>query len=134
MFGKKKAAAEPVSEADAAERKAAKAAKRALFMAAGRVGVQLKNDGTTFFRYGQDPVPVEGAMVTVDRGEAAKRITATRVALAGPFALAMKKNATKLFITIEGLDGSAMMREVGAGKEAHARAFATLINSRGGYI
>lgn len=120
MFGDKKTPAEKA------------AAKRItdLKIAAGVLGIRVVNDGATFRLMGQDDVPVAGARVTVDRGEAAKRITATRVALTGIFALALKKDSTKLFITIEGADGSAMLREVGAGATGKAAVFATMVNSR----
>jgi hypothetical protein len=75
-------------------------------------------------------VPVAGATITVDRGEAAKRITATRVALAGPFALLMKKDTTQLFITIEGTDGSVMILGCSAKKELAARKFAALVHAQ----
>ncbi|WP_405560668.1 hypothetical protein [Streptomyces sp. NBC_01180] len=111
------------------EEKAIALRRRNLYMASGHVGIRLRKDDT-FFLYGQSPVPVEGAIVTIDRGEAAKRITASRVLLTGPFALAMKKDNTKLFITVEGVDGSALIKEIPAGKEAKARAFELMVNGR----
>jgi hypothetical protein len=47
----------------------------------------------------------------------------------GIFALALKKDTTKLFVTIEGADGSVMLREVGASKEGKARALAAAVTS-----
>lgn len=94
---------------------------------AGYLGIRVK-DGV-FKLIGQPDVPVTGAVVTVDRGEAAKRITATRVLTTGIFALALKKDTTKLFVTIEGVDGSVMCREVGAKKEGKARALAAAVAS-----
>jgi hypothetical protein len=94
---------------------------------AGLLGIRVK-DGE-FRLMGQAPVPVAGAVVTVDRGEAARRITATRVALTGIFALALKKDATRLWVTIEGADGSVMVREVPAKKEGKARALAAAVAS-----
>jgi hypothetical protein len=94
---------------------------------AGHLGIRVK-DGV-FKLMGQPDVPVAGATVTVDRGEAAKRITATRVLTTGIFALALKKDATRLFVTIEGADGSVMLREVAASKEGKARALAAAVTS-----
>lgn len=105
---------------------------RDLKMAAGVLGIRV-SDGM-FKLLGQPSVPVDGATVTVDRGDAAKRITATRVALTGIFALALKKDSTRLFITIEGADGSAMLREVPAKKEGKARTLATLVQSRNAVV
>jgi hypothetical protein len=47
----------------------------------------------------------------------------------GIFALALKKDTTKLFVTIEGADGSVMLREVKASKEGKARALAAAVTS-----
>jgi hypothetical protein len=92
---------------------------------AGLLGIRV-SDGH-FKLIGQPSVPVAGAVISVDRGEAAKRITATRVALTGIFALALKKDNTKLFVTIEGVDGSVMVREVPARKEIKARELAAAL-------
>ncbi|AUG87097.1 hypothetical protein HOS57_gp25 [Streptomyces phage AbbeyMikolon] len=110
------------------EEKAEATRLRNLRISAGVLGIRVVDDGATFRIFGQNDVPVAGARVTVDRGEAAKRITATRVALTGVFALALKKDNTKLFITVEGADGSALITEVSAGKEMKARTFATMVN------
>ncbi|WP_108934496.1 hypothetical protein [Streptomyces ardesiacus] len=118
MFGSKKT---PEEKAEATR-------LRNLRIAAGVLGIRVVDDGATFRIFGQNDVPVAGARVTVDRGEAAKRITATRVVLTGVFALALKKDNTKLFVTVEGADGSALIVEVGAGKEMKARTFATMVN------
>ncbi|MFE2245227.1 hypothetical protein [Streptomyces lavendulae] len=98
------------------------ALEKAIKLNAGLLGIRV-SDGH-FKLVGQPPVPVAGAVVTVDRGEVAKRITATRVALTGIFALALKKDNTKLFVTIEGSDGSVLVREVSAKKEIKARELA----------
>ncbi|EYT83986.1 hypothetical protein CF54_04065 [Streptomyces sp. Tu 6176] len=121
MFGSKKTNDE----------KAAAAALRELRLAAGGVGkMMIRKDPLRFTSPGQMDVPVVGATITVDRGEAAKRITATRVALAGPFALLMKKDATRMFLTIEGTDGSAMILGVSASKELAARKLALLVQTK----
>ncbi|MFD7257792.1 hypothetical protein [Streptomyces sp. NPDC059874] len=109
---------------DATDRKNA---EKAVKLNAGLLGIRV-SDGY-FKLVGQPAVPVAGAVVTVDRGEAAKRITATRVALTGIFALALKKDNTKLFVTIEGADGSVMVREVAAKKEEKARILAASLAS-----
>jgi len=93
-------------------------------------GMMVRKDPLRFTAPGQMDVPVKGAKVTIDRGEAAKRITAARVALAGPFALAMKKDTTRLFITIEGTDGSALLLDCPIKKEAAARKFAILVHTK----
>ncbi|MFJ2514682.1 hypothetical protein ACIQJX_35070 [Streptomyces griseoviridis] len=121
MFGNKKTP----------EEKAAAAALLDLRLAvAGVGGVMVRKEPLRFTAPGQMDVPVTGATITVDRGEAATRITATRVALAGPFALLMKKNSTQLFITIEGADGSAMILSCSAKKELDARKLAVLVHTK----
>ncbi|MFB7007878.1 MULTISPECIES: hypothetical protein [unclassified Streptomyces] len=122
MFGKKKTDDE----------KAASKALMELRLASSAVGGMLvRKDPLRFTAPGQMDVLVAGATITIDRGEAAKRITATRVALTGIFALALKKDSTKLFVTIEGADGeSAMLLECPAKREADARKFAMLVHTR----
>ncbi|MEU8671388.1 hypothetical protein AB0C71_31390 [Streptomyces anulatus] len=124
MFGNKK-----TDEEKAADREFS-----ALRLATAGVGSMLvRKDPLRFTAPGQMDVLVQGATVTIDRGEAARRITATRVVLTGVFALALKKDATKLWVTIEGADGqSAMLVECPAKREGHARKFATLVNARYG--
>lgn len=117
MFGSKKTD----------EEKAAKARYNKIRGAAAAAGVNVM--GGSFRAPNQEPVPVEGATVTIEKGEEAKaRITATRVALTGIFALFLKKDMNKLFITIEGADGGVLLQPVPARKEAQARVFATLVN------
>lgn len=117
MFGSKKTD----------EEKAAAARQRKLLGAAAAAGVTMM--GGKFKSPNQMDVPVNGARVTIEKGEEAKaRITATRVALTGIFALWLKKDMNQLFITIEGSDGEVLVQPVAARKEAQARAFATLVN------
>ncbi|MEU3507942.1 hypothetical protein ABZ733_08420 [Streptomyces longwoodensis] len=121
MFGSKKTP----------EEKAAAKAILDLRLAASAIGsIMIRKDPLRITTPGQTDVPVAGAKVTVDRGEAAKRITATRVALAGPFALLMKKDTTQLFVTIEGTDGSVMILGCPAKKELAARQFAALVHTQ----
>lgn len=108
--------------------------RRALMMSVSGMGIatgiNVSKDGTRLTCVGQSDVPIKGAKVTVDRGEAAKRVTATRVALVGIFALAVKKDTTKVFVTVEGADGSAFIATAPAKKEAGARKFAAAVHSR----
>ncbi|MET9425615.1 hypothetical protein ABZY06_33760 [Streptomyces sp. NPDC006540] len=111
-----------------AEDKAASAELLELRVAASTIGgLMVRKDPLRFTAPGQEDVPVYGATVTVDKGEAAKRVTLTRVALTGVFALLLKKDATALFVTIEGADGSAMILQCAARKELAARKFAMLV-------
>ncbi|MFD6180072.1 hypothetical protein [Streptomyces goshikiensis] len=117
MFGSKKTP----------EEKAAAARLSKIRGAAAAAGVTMF--GGKFRSPNQMDVPVEGATVTLERGEEAKaRITATRVALTGIFAVFLKKDMTKLFITIEGADGEVLVQPVAVSKEPQARVFATLVN------
>lgn len=116
MFGKKKTEDE----------KAAARRNRQIITAAAAAGLNVM--GGKFRAPGQEPVPVEGARITIERGEQAKaRVTATRVLLAGPFALLMKKDQNQLFITIENGE-HVMLAPVPARKEAQARVLATMVN------
>jgi hypothetical protein len=91
--------------------------------------LKIRKGPLRFTAFGQQAVPVAGARITVDRGESARRLTATRVALTGVFALALKKDVTKLFITVEGTDGSAMVVECPAKKEGAARRLGVLVQT-----
>ncbi|MFF5473343.1 hypothetical protein [Streptomyces achromogenes] len=115
MFGKK-----------SDEGKAAVKRQRQITAAAAAAGLTVM--GGQFRAPNQDPVPVDGARVTIERGEeAGKRVTATRVLLTGLFALALKKDMNQLFITIENGD-KVMLCPVSARKEAQARILATMVN------
>lgn len=116
MFGKKKTDDEKI---------AAKRMSR-IRVAAAAAGVNVLRG--KFHQAGQGSIPVEGSKVTIERGETArKRITATRVAFIGIFALWAKKEEQTLYITIEHPDG-VLLYPVDAKKESQARVFATLIN------
>ncbi|MEU2740236.1 hypothetical protein ABZ656_33985 [Streptomyces sp. NPDC007095] len=115
MFGKK------TDEEKAAAKRLAR-----IRVAAAATGVTVI--GGKFHQAGQESIPVEGSRVTIELGETArKRITATRVALTGIFALWLKKDETKLYITVEHPDG-VILYPVPARKEDKARVFATLVN------
>lgn len=108
------------------ERAAAKHLGKIRLVAAS-AGVTMM--GGNFKSAGQMNVPVEGATVTIEKGAEAKaRITATRVALTGIFALFLKKDMNKLFITIEGANGEVLVQPAAVKKEDKARIFATLVN------
>ncbi|MEU9470437.1 hypothetical protein AB0D78_28235 [Streptomyces avermitilis] len=116
MFGSKKTGDEKA------------AAKRMRQITATAAGAGLTVFGGQFRAPNQDPVPVDGAHITIERGEdAGKRVTATRVLLTGLFALALKKDMNQLFITIENGD-KVMLCPVPAKKEGAARILATMIN------
>lgn len=116
MFGRKKTD----------EEKAAAKHLGRIRVAAAATGVTAIGD--KFHQAGQAPIPIEGSRVTIELGETArKRITATRVALTGIFALWLKKDETKLYITIEHPEG-VILYPVPAKKEPQARVFATLVN------
>ncbi|MFF3190541.1 hypothetical protein [Streptomyces misionensis] len=116
MFGKKKTD----------EEKAAAKRLSRIRVAAAAAGVTVIGD--KFHQAGQEPIPVEGSRVTIELGEVArKRITATRVALTGIFALWLKKDESKLYITVEH-DQGVILYPVAAKKEPQARVFATLVN------
>ena len=121
MFGKKND-----------EEKAAAKRQRQITAAAASAGVTVM--GGKVRMPNQPSIPIEGAKVTIELGETArKRITATRVALIGIFALWAKKDMSQLFITIEhgggdGVEEGVVLVPVPARKEAQARVFATMVN------
>ncbi|MFI5685890.1 hypothetical protein [Streptomyces sp. NPDC051636] len=116
MFGKKKTP----------EEQAAAQRQRQLTAAAAAAGVTIM--GGKVRMPNQQAIPIEGARVTIEAGETArKRITAARVALIGIFAIWAKKDMSQLFITIEHEEGIVLV-PVPAKKEAQARIFATMVN------
>jgi hypothetical protein len=116
MFGPKKTDAE----------KAAAQRQRQITAAAASAGLTVMSG--KFRAPNQQPIPVEGSRITIERGEdAGKRVTATRVLLTGVFALLIKKDRTQLFITIENGE-QVMLCPVPAKKEAAARVLATIVN------
>ncbi|MEU0808783.1 hypothetical protein [Streptomyces sp. NPDC005970] len=116
MFGSKKTD----------EEKAAAKRQRQITAAAAAAGLTVM--GGKFRAPNQDPIAIDGARITIERGEeAGKRVTATRVLLTGLFALALKKDMNQLFITIEN-SNQVMMCPVPAKKEGAARILATMVN------
>lgn len=61
------------------------------------------------------------------------RVTATRVALTGPFALLLKKDRNKVYIAVETPDGDVLI-EASAKDETAARKFAARINQAAEYF
>lgn len=116
MFGSKKTE----------EEKAAAKRNRQITAAAAAAGLTVI--GGKFRSPNQEPVPVDGAHITIELGEQAKkRITATRVALIGIFALWAKKDMQQLYVTIENGD-QVMLVPVPARKEPQASVLATMVN------
>ncbi|MCC9154892.1 hypothetical protein LZP81_30865 [Streptomyces parvulus] len=116
MFGSKKTT----------EEKAAAARQRQITAAGAAAGITIM--GGKVRMPGQMSIPIEGAKVTIETGETArKRITVTRIALIGIFAIWAKKDMSQLFITIEHDDGIVLV-PVPARKEDKARIFATMVN------
>lgn len=73
--------------------------------------------------------PLAGAKATVDIGAERKRITAARVVAVGVFALAAKKNESKVYLTVDLADGQTLVAEASHKEEKEARDFAAFINS-----
>lgn len=94
-------------------------------------GLQLDpNYGVLHYR-GQS-YPVAGARAGVDLGAPNSRLTVTRVALIGVFALGAKKDSTKVYLSVDLADGRAIVVEGSAKtQESIARAFAAAVNSVG---
>lgn len=91
-------------------------------------GVIVK-DGT--ITHGKESVPLAGARLTVEsEGEVDKRITATRLVLTGPLALAWRKKKDKreLYLTVEN-DGAMFVVGVDPKEGLAARQFAAKVNT-----
>jgi len=91
----------------------------------------FKIDGDNI-RKGSDGGPIAGARASVDlSGDVERRITATRIALLGPFALAAKKKKDKrvVWLLVEGQDGWQILSEVSPSDEARARKWAAAFNT-----
>jgi hypothetical protein len=94
-----------------------------------RIGATIQNGQVTV---GGTTGPVAGARASVDTsGDIERRITATRLVLTGPFALAFrkKKDRRALWLTIDG-DGFQAVTEVSPKREAEARRWAAEFNTR----
>jgi hypothetical protein len=94
-------------------------------------GVVIKNGE---IRYGKEGGPIAGARASVETaGDIERRITATRLVLTGPFALAFrkKKDHRELYLTVEG-PGYGFVVQVDPKKSADARQFAARVNALAG--
>lgn len=79
-------------------------------------------------RTGMQHWDLTGAEATVDVGEQHKGVTAARVVALGVFALAAKKDKTRVYVTVILASGEPVMIEGAAKDEAQARKFAATIN------
>lgn len=82
----------------------------------------------TTLRSGLQTWDLVGASASVNVGAAKKGVTAGRVIALGVLALAVKKDKTKIYVTIELADGRQVVIEGPADKERQARAFAGTVN------
>jgi hypothetical protein len=102
--------------------------------AAGRCGESfagVRIDGDQISAPGQASGPIAGARATVDTaGQLSRRITATRLVLTGPLALAWRKkrDERELYLLVEGV-GWAISVPVDPKKGQEARTFAAKVNS-----
>ena len=111
--------AEKIQATDAANK--AKAAATGTFE-----GITLKPDS---LKYKSTSGPVFGATAHVETAaDARRRITATRVLAIGVFALAVKKQAGNVYLTVEHPDYGFVV-EIPVKKETKAREFAAKINN-----
>ena len=87
----------------------------------------LKVRGDTLWK-GLKQWPVAECEAIVDQGVAiAPRLTASRVALTGPFALLLKKDRSKVYLAVT-VPGDGILIEVKGKHEGEARQFATKLN------
>jgi hypothetical protein len=92
-------------------------------------GITLTKDGQIQSRDGSGPVA--GAHAVVDTaGEIDKRITATRLILTGPLALAWrkKKDHRELYLMVDG-PGYGIVKKIDPDKGLEARKFAAAVNA-----
>jgi hypothetical protein len=79
-------------------------------------------------RTGTQHWDLAGATATVDIGHQHKGVTAGRVLALGVLALAVKKDKTQAFITVDLANNETVIIEGPAAKEKQAREFAATIN------
>ncbi len=73
--------------------------------------------------------PVVGTVAEFEHGaNIGSRVTLTRVALTGIFALGLKKDRNKVYVAIQMADGEQLLIETKAKDEKAARTFATNVN------
>lgn len=79
--------------------------------------------------------PLAGAVAEFEHGaNVGSRVTLTRVALVGIFALGLKKDRNKVYVAIELRDGQQVLVEAKAKEEKQARVFANKITKAGEYF
>jgi hypothetical protein len=83
----------------------------------------------TVLRSGFQTWNLDGAKATVEVGAQRRGVTAARVAAVGVLALAVKKDKTKVFVTVELASGEQIVIESPSSREPQARKFAAFINS-----
>ncbi|MFZ2509663.1 MAG: DUF2510 domain-containing protein [Gordonia sp. (in: high G+C Gram-positive bacteria)] len=125
---------EATANAEQARRNAASEASQARRTALAEAqfnGLKLSSKARTLSFEGRT-FPIAGAQAVVELGAPNSRLTATRILAVGVFALAAKKDKTKVFITVALADGQSLVVEGNAKKqESAAREFAAAVNSAG---
>jgi hypothetical protein len=96
---------------------------------ANQLGLRIRN-GEVIHRSGRGPIAGATAHVETS-GDIERRITATRLLLTGPFALALrkKKDHRALYLTIDG-QGFQILVELRPKQERAARTWAVAFNNR----
>lgn len=78
--------------------------------------------------------PVAGAVAEFEHGAGREgRVTLSRVALTGIFALGLKKDRNKVYVAVELADGQQLLIEDSARNERQARRFANKVNAASEY-
>lgn len=72
--------------------------------------------------------PVAGASADIELGAHRKGLTASRVVLAGPFSLLLKKDKSKIYVGIELANGDPILIEAKTKEEGKARKFIHNLN------
>lgn len=72
--------------------------------------------------------PLAGAYAQFERGEHIDRLTASRIVLTGIFALALKKDKSKVYVVVQLADGDQLLIESKAKNAGDALTFANKIN------
>jgi hypothetical protein len=77
---------------------------------------------------------VPGAVANIEvGGNVHQRVTATRLALIGPFALAVKKGKGNVYVVVALAGGEQLLIEAKVKQEKQAREFVTKVNNAGVY-
>lgn len=80
-------------------------------------------------RAGRQTLPIAGTTVEFSAGNAHRRVTATRMALTGPLAFALKKDAGHNFLVFTAADGRQCVTTVEPKRTSSAMQFAAEFNS-----